>query len=443
MLREAEKLLCHVDQMLEQTNRIDAVYRAYLRSISQSFKVKRVSLMLLDETRRELFIHESEGLSPSLKTKARIKLGQGIAGWVAERGEALLVGDIEKNPLFRKEKKEKGFRSGAFICIPLKLRGKVYGVLSISEKKSGAKFSERELKDLEMFGMQLAVLIENERLRKEIEWLEKKPVQQIAEVSHDFAIPLTCVQEVLRLMEEGELGPITDSQQEFLELAKRNIKRLLDLFDNLIGMATEVQSGVAETTDVDLAALLEELAANFAVKARRKRVHVELSLPEKRDHRSRVMTNERKMYEVMMNLIDNAVKYAREATDIHLRLKSHQDYVRLEVEDQGPGISEKDKRIIFSKSAVLKQLREQGGAVGHGLGLAISKEMVASLGGKIGFHSKVGKGSLFFVEIPRSGRALEKTAELTHEPNVSKGRTAKSGKKKSKAKLKKSLPTKG
>ncbi|MCM8775869.1 MAG: GAF domain-containing protein, partial [Candidatus Omnitrophica bacterium] len=173
MIKEAEKVLYKIDKILEESERLDIIYRTYLREIARSFNVKRVSLMLIDETRRELFIHESEGLKPELKSKARVKLGEGIAGWVAEKGEGVVVHDIEKSRLFREQKKDRGFRSGSFISIPIKLRGRVYGVLNIAEKKDKTPFSTGELRFLEIFGMQLAVLLENQWLRREIEWLER------------------------------------------------------------------------------------------------------------------------------------------------------------------------------------------------------------------------------------------------------------------------------
>ncbi len=398
LLKEEKNVLFQLDQLLQQTAAIDTLYRAYLKRIASSFKARRVSLMLLDEARQELSIREAEGLRPEIKQDTRIKIGEGISGWVAAKGERLLVQDISRSRLFSGQKKPSGFRSGAFACIPIKLHGKVYGVLNVSEKKDGSSFTIGEVKALELFGLQLAVLVENQSLRSEIEWLEKKPVEEIAQVSHDFRIPLVCVEEALSLMEREEFGPVTKEQQQFLDLAKRNVKRLITTFEDLLNIATRVKRKEVAVTAVDLKALLEELRHDFEVVAKRKQVRLEIEAPQEK---TAVETDRAKLHEVLMNLVDNAVKHTKENTAVQLRVKAFGQYVRLEVEDRGPGIDEQQKAIIFNKAASMKRSRESGNPNSHGLGLAICRDIVSRLGGRIGFRSQKGQGTVFYVELPK------------------------------------------
>lgn len=400
MLAEAEKVLYQLDKLLEQSNRMDKVFRTYLQGIARSFHVRRVSLMLLDEARQELFIHESEGLFRGLKDKTRVRLGEGISGRVAAKGEAVLVADVSRDRLIQRERRGKGYRAGGFISIPIKVRGKVYGVLNVSERTNRKPFAVEDLKRLELFGMQLAILVENEKLRRDIERLEKKPVEEIVEISHDFRIPLVCVQEVLSLMEKEELGPVTDSQREFLELAKRSVNRMITTFDHLITIASRVDHSARAPEKVELGEMLQEITRNFEARARRRRVRLALDLP---GEASWVETDRIKIHEVFMNLVDNAVKHTHEGTDVQIRLRSADHGVRLEVEDHGPGIPEGDKVSLFDKAASMKRFRKSGGGgEGHGLGLAISHDIVQMLGGKIGFHSERSNGSTFYVELPRN-----------------------------------------
>ncbi|MEM6906791.1 MAG: ATP-binding protein, partial [Pseudomonadota bacterium] len=107
-----------------------------------------------------------------------------------------------------------------------------------------------------------------------------------------------------------------------------------------------------------------------------------------------ITTDPERMRQVILNLLGNAVKFTQ-AGGVTLRLKpSPQDGVRLEVEDTGPGIAPGDSSRIFER---FQQGSEAGGA---GLGLAISRELVALMGGEIGVESKPGQGSLFWVELP-------------------------------------------
>ena len=401
VLVEAEKVFHQLEKLLEQSSQMDNFFRAYLRALAKSFKVKRVSLMLLDEARHELFIRESEGLFPELKTKTRVRLGEGISGRVAERGEAVLVPDVEKDKRLLRERRGK-FRSGGFICIPLKVRGKIYGVLNVSEKKGNKPFELEDLKKLEVFGMQLAVLVENQHLRRKIEQLQKKPIREIAEVSHDFRIPLTCVEEVLNLMEKEDLGPITGSQRQFLQLAKRNVGRMITTFDHLIEIATRFRKSPLRSEKLELAGLLEELRQTFEPKARKKEAGLKLELPKEAVW---VQTDRAKIQEVLMNLIDNAVKHTRQGSEVKLRLKASENFARFEIEDQGPGIDGKRGPTLFDKVLRVKKNRGEKDPESHGLGLAICHDIVQMIGGKIGYDSKPGVGATFFIEIPKKWSA--------------------------------------
>lgn len=402
-LAKTEEVLFKIDRLLEESNRIDELYRACLKRVAATLKVDRVSLMLIDETRQELFIQETEGLHPEIKAKTRVKLGEGIAGWVAQKGEGVLVHDIDSSRLFHKEKKQEGFRFRSFVSLPIKLRGKVYGVLNVSEKRGGHLFSEEELRTLQIFGWELAILIENQMLYREMAWLEKRPIEQVARISHDFRIPLICVQEAVRIMEKGELGPVTEAQREFLELAKRSLKRLTRNFDELLAITMRIQHEV-KREKVEIQPFLEELVSDFELLARRKGVRFELQIPPSVPP---VWTERTKLFEVLMNLTDNAVRHTREGTDIQIRVKVKPSTVRIEVHDHGPGIEEERKAILFDKVASLQYCRQRGGGENHGLGLAISYDIVKGLGGKMGFQTRAGHGTTFYVEIPKGPEVPE------------------------------------
>ncbi|MCM8776446.1 MAG: HAMP domain-containing histidine kinase, partial [Candidatus Omnitrophica bacterium] len=222
-----------------------------------------------------------------------------------------------------------------------------------------------------------------------------------------------CVQEVLQLMEKGELGSVTDAQREFLELAKRNVKRMLNNFEELLTIATQVRKVESRIKTVELKPLLEELSNDFRPFARRKRVNIVVDVSPEQEA---VDTDRAKLYEVMTNLVDNAIKYTLEGTDVKLRARPYKDHVRLEVEDGGPGIPDSHRAILFDKVASLKHYRELNIDIpqkGHGLGLAISQEVIKSLGGKIGFHTQEGIGTTFYVELPRKA-AIQNAAALHH-----------------------------
>jgi signal transduction histidine kinase len=103
--------------------------------------------------------------------------------------------------------------------------------------------------------------------------------------------------------------------------------------------------------------------------------------------------------QVLENLISNAVKYSPPGKSIFVRLKKHAQGVRVEVQDEGPGLSAEDQKKLFGKFARLSA-KPTGGEHSTGLGLSIVKKMVEAMKGKVWCESELGRGATFIVEFP-------------------------------------------
>jgi signal transduction histidine kinase len=103
--------------------------------------------------------------------------------------------------------------------------------------------------------------------------------------------------------------------------------------------------------------------------------------------------------QVLENLVSNAVKYSPPGKEIFVRLKRHAQGVRVEVQDQGPGLSAEDQKKLFGKFARLSA-KPTGGEPSTGLGLSIVKKMVEAMNGKVWCESELGQGATFIVEFP-------------------------------------------
>ena len=101
----------------------------------------------------------------------------------------------------------------------------------------------------------------------------------------------------------------------------------------------------------------------------------------------------------MDNLISNAIKFSPAASTVYIRAKPIEEGWRLEVQDQGPGLSDEDKQRLFQHFARLSA-RPTGGEQSTGLGLAITRRIVEAHGGTIGVNSTPGKGATFWVKLP-------------------------------------------
>ena len=103
--------------------------------------------------------------------------------------------------------------------------------------------------------------------------------------------------------------------------------------------------------------------------------------------------------QVLDNIISNAVKYSPHGKNVFVRIKSDNDAVRVEVQDEGEGISPDDMKKLFGKFARLSA-RPTGGEHSTGLGLSIVKKMVEAMNGRVWCESELGKGATFIVELP-------------------------------------------
>lgn len=126
------------------------------------------SLLLIDPDTKELFFEVALGEKGEKVSEIRLKPGEGIAGWVAETGEAQIVNDVHSDPRFFKRADDKsGFITRNMICVPVRLRDKTIGVLQAINKKKG-KFTQADLEGLKALSGQVAIAIENAGLYKEL-----------------------------------------------------------------------------------------------------------------------------------------------------------------------------------------------------------------------------------------------------------------------------------
>jgi len=128
------------------------------------------TLMLLDEETGELNFSVPTGPKEDKLVDIRIPKGEGIAGWVAENEQPLLVADVREDPRFYAKIDEKfGFQTKSILCVPLKAKTKLIGVLEAINKQNGRNFNQEDELLLSMFGYQAAIAIENARLYSELQ----------------------------------------------------------------------------------------------------------------------------------------------------------------------------------------------------------------------------------------------------------------------------------
>lgn len=160
----ALRRIIEITQALNSTLNLDELLQLIMSSASELLGAETSSLLLLDEEAGDLVIHTATGASGAQVEKQHVPSGQGIAGWVLEKGETTVVDDASKDDRFYKAMDEaSGFQTRNMLALPLKVRDKTIGVVEVINKKDGS-FSEQDQDLASALANQAAIAIDNARL---------------------------------------------------------------------------------------------------------------------------------------------------------------------------------------------------------------------------------------------------------------------------------------
>ncbi|MEO1053771.1 MAG: HAMP domain-containing sensor histidine kinase [Bacteroidota bacterium] len=234
---------------------------------------------------------------------------------------------------------------------------------------------------------------QNQRLKQ----LNEEKNNIIGVVSHDLKSPLNRIFALsnLILLTGENLNP---DQKDYLEKMHQVVKDGLDLIRNLLDIRAIEDKGIEmRYEELDICDFLTRMVKNYKSIAEKKQMKIYYSgeISEFNLHSDYQYLNR-----IFDNLISNAVKFAPQGSKVYVKMFEYDDHVKVEVIDQGPGISDDDKKKLFQKFQLLSA-RPTGGESSTGLGLSITKSLVEKLGGKIYCESTLGEGSKFSVELPK------------------------------------------
>jgi len=221
----------------------------------------------------------------------------------------------------------------------------------------------------------------------------------VATVAHEFRTPLTSMRMAVHILLEGIVGPLNDKQLDLISAARDDCERLQGIVEDLLDLS-RIQAGKVE---VSLTALPAKSILDAAVAAKEDAARdaglkiegdlIEPVLP--------VLVDPDRINLVFDNLVGNAIRHSPKGSRIVVRARPEKGLVRFEVEDQGPGIPVEYQQRIFEKFFRMPGTKGEG----IGLGLYISREIVAAHGGEMGVESEPGKGSRFWFTLRVPPRA--------------------------------------
>jgi len=290
----------------------------------------------------------------------------------------------------------------ALLGVPLMIEDEVIGVLAVTRKTPG-EFESEVIRLVSTFATQSALAIQNARLFREIadksaqlEAASRHKSEFLANMSHELRTPLNAIIGFSEVLLERMFGELNEKQDEYLKDIYASGQHLLSLINDILDLS-KIEAGrmELEVTDFDLPAAIDNALTLVRERASRHGITLGQSID---DRVGMVRGDERKVKQVLLNLLSNALKFTPEGGRIDVRATVNDGMAEIAVADTGVGIAPEDQEAIF------EEFRQVGTAdkkvEGTGLGLALSRKFIELHGGRIWVQSEPGKGSTFSFTLP-------------------------------------------
>lgn len=228
--------------------------------------------------------------------------------------------------------------------------------------------------------------------------LEAQRKNFISVFTHDLKHPVAIIGGLLARLLKGKAGDLGDKQREYLETVYKENLKLNNAIHNFLD-TMQLQAGKLRLnrTPCSLERILFDLVREFKILAREKGISLDLELPESLPI---LFLDQHQLEQALSNYLDNAIKYSRQGDRVMVRTHEEHDFVVVEVQDQGAGISREDLSHVFEY--FYRAGRGNDRVTGTGLGLASTRGIVEAHGGKAWVRSEEGGvGSSFFMRIPK------------------------------------------
>jgi len=237
------------------------------------------------------------------------------------------------------------------------------------------------------------------RLNTDLERASELKSRFLANMSHELRTPLNSIIGFSEMLLTEDLGPLSETQRDFLATVSRNGHHLLALINDLLDLS-KIEAGrlSLQAEPLDLGTVLREAAESVRAQVEKRRHQLDLQGPEAP---LTVRADRIRVRQILLNLLSNAIKFTNEGGRITVtaRLDDGGHMARVAVTDTGIGISPEDQKKLFQEFVQLDAAASRR-YEGTGLGLALSRRLVEQHGGAMGVESAAGRGSTFWFTLP-------------------------------------------
>jgi signal transduction histidine kinase len=318
--------------------------------------------------------------------------------------EPVQVADITQPGAYQSSVRDTLIRFGyrAVLSVPLLREDQIIGSLSFNRKAPG-EFPPEVVDVLKTFATQSALAIQNARLFREIadksaqlEAASRHKSEFLANMSHELRTPLNAIIGFSEILAEKMFGDVNEKQTEYLQDILESGRHLLSLINDILDLS-KVEAGrmELELSEFDLPTAIDNALILVRERASRRGIRLGSTVDPRL---AMIDGDERKVKQVLLNLLSNALKFTPEGGRIDVGARLDGESAEVSVTDTGIGIAPEDQQAVFEEFRQVGTADKK--AEGTGLGLALSRKFIELHGGRIWVKSEPGTGSTFTFTLP-------------------------------------------
>ena len=362
------------------------------------------SLYLMDRDGTGVTLAATNGLDPEQIGVARLPLGMGITGTVAETRRPTTSINVHRDNRFHWVRGVDEPRFTSMCSVPLVWNDEVVGVLNVQTVRR-REFTKRDVSFLETLAALLAGIVERNRLQREAEAqveslraIDEARANLVAVVTHALRTPLAVVRAYVELLgsaarRRDAVDPEAADAADWERSALEQVERLDQTVDSILASLRVLTPDPGPIVAIDLAATVDETAKELAPIFRRHRLATDF-----RERPLRAFANADQLRRLLGYLLENASKYAPLDGTIDIYGWRRAELAFIAITDDGPGIPSEWRDRIFEPF-----VRLDDSPRGAGIGLFAARHLARSMGGDLRAEDRAPRGSQFVLELPAAG----------------------------------------
>jgi len=372
-----------------------------IEKVADLLDAERGSLMLLDAENQELSIRAARGVSEDIIKHTKVKLGEGISGWVAKNKEPLLIEDISKDKRF--QPKHNSYHNNSLLSVPLMVRDGLLGVINLNNKSTKKVFNKKDLDVLKDTSVHISTAIDKALKYQEARRLSQLKMDFMSIASHELRTPLMCIKESISFLLDGLAGKINPEQKRLITFLDSNVDRAVSFIEDILNISKmEASRFNMRRSFSDICAVTKWVYEKLRVDANKKNIELKLEIPNRTIY---MWFDSDQIARVLTDLVGDAIKFTENNGMVNIKLEDRHRLAQISIADNGPNIAEEDLGKVFDKyySGLRSKLR---GVRNTGLGLPVVKDIVELHRGRIWVDNETGGGVKFSFTLPKDVRAI-------------------------------------